>query len=253
MTDPKDTRESPILTPQQSLAQKKLIVALDFPSATPALELAMRLEGTCSWFKVGLELYLAAGNSVVESLRRSGHSVFLDLKLHDIPNTVAGAVRSAAATGASLLTVHALGGPAMIEAAAAELARLDTPPKLLAVTLLTSMDAQQMRSVGLTNPSEAQVLQLAQMARTAGADGVVASPLETAALRKALGKEPLLVIPGIRSADAPSDDQKRTATPAAAIANGASMLVVGRPITQAADPVAAARAILDEIALSQSF
>ena len=232
---------------KESHAQKKLIVALDFPSAAPALELACRLEGTCTWFKVGLELYLTAGSSVVEELLRSGYSVFLDLKLHDIPNTVAGAIRSAASTGASLLTVHALGGPAMIEAAANELARLSAPPKLLAVTLLTSMDAHQMRSVGLTQTGEAQVLQLAQMARTAGADGVVASPLEVSALRKALGSEALLVIPGIRSADAGTDDQKRTATPAAAIANGASMLVVGRPITRAADPVAAAREILDQI------
>jgi len=226
----------------------KLIVALDFPAATPALEFVSRLEGSCSWFKVGLELYLAAGNSVVEDLCKRGHSVFLDLKLHDIPNTVAGGVRSAAAIGASLLTVHSLGGPAMIEAAANELAKLQSPPKLLAVTLLTSMDEAQMRSVGLMNASEAQVLQLAQMAVRAGADGVVASPLETAALRKALGEDALLVIPGIRSADAAEDDQKRTATPAAAIADGASMLVVGRPITRAADPAGAARAILNQIA-----
>ena len=229
-------------------AQEKLIVALDFPAAAPALEFIAHLDGACHWFKVGLELYLAAGNSVIDALRQRGHSVFLDLKFHDIPNTVAGAVRSAASAGASLLTVHALGGPAMIEAAAGELTKLKTPPKLLAVTLLTSMDAQQMRSVGLMDASEAHVLQLAQMARTAGADGVVASPLETAALRKALGSDALLVIPGIRSADDAADDQRRTATPAAAIADGASMLVVGRPITRAADPAAAARAILDQIA-----
>ena len=223
-------------------------MALDFPAVAPALELAAKLEGACTWFKVGLELYLAAGNSVIEQLRQRGHSVFLDLKLHDIPNTVAGAVRSASSAGASLLTVHSLGGPAMIEAAAAELAKLSAPPKLLAVTLLTSMDTQQMRSVGLIAESEAQVLMLAQMARAAGADGVVASPLETAALRKTLGPDSLLVIPGIRPANSAADDQKRTATPAAAIADGASMLVVGRPITQAADPATAARAILDQIA-----
>jgi orotidine-5'-phosphate decarboxylase len=233
--------------PQHVLAQQKLIVALDFPAAAPALELVRKLEGVCTWFKVGLELYLASGNSVIEALRQRGHSVFLDLKLHDIPNTVAGAVRSAASAGASLLTVHALGGPAMIEAAAGELAKISAPPKLLAVTLLTSMDAQQMRAVGLTQPSEAQVLQLAQMALSAGADGVVASSLEVAALRKALGQDALLVIPGIRADDAEVDDQKRTSTPAAAIADGASMLVVGRPITRAADPAAAARAILDQI------
>jgi orotidine-5'-phosphate decarboxylase len=240
--------QSPI--PQTSLAsaRQRLIVALDFPAAAPALDLAARLEGTCDWFKVGLELYLAAGNSVVESLLRRGHSVFLDLKLHDIPNTVAGAVRSAASSGASLLTVHSLGGPAMLHAAANEAARLQNPPRLLAVTLLTSMDEPQMRAIGLDSSPQNQVLRLAQMAIAAGVAGVVASPLETAPLRAALGPDALLVIPGIRPAGAASDDQRRTATPAATIANGASMLVVGRPITQAADPQAAAQDILRQMA-----
>jgi len=229
-------------------ARQKLIVALDFAAAPAALEFVERLDGSCTWFKVGLELYLAAGNSVIEQLRKRGYSVFLDLKFHDIPKTVAGAVRSAAATGASLLTLHGLGGPAMLEAAANEAARLSSRPKLLAVTLLTSMDTAQIQAVGLPVPASDQVLKLARMAREAGMDGLVASPLETAALRTALGQEPLLVIPGIRSADAAADDQKRTASPAAAIADGASMLVVGRPITQAADPAAAARSILQQIA-----
>lgn len=228
-------------------AREKLIVALDFPAAALAFDFVDRLEGVCSWFKVGLELYLAAGNSVVESLRQRGYSVFLDLKLHDIPNTVAGAVRSAAASGASLLTVHSLGGPVMLEAAANQAAKLRNPPKLLAVTLLTSMDEAQMQAIGLPAPASQEVLKLARMARAAGVDGLVASPLETAALRAALGAEPLLVIPGIRSAADAADDQKRTASPAEAITSGASMLVVGRPITRADNPATAARGILEQI------
>ncbi len=228
-------------------AREKLIVALDFPAATPALEFVSRLDGTCTWFKVGLELYLSAGNAVVEALRERGYSVFLDLKLHDIPNTVAGAVRSASASGASLLTLHALGGPAMLEAAVNETVKLQNPPKLLAVTLLTSMDELQMQATGLPLPASDQALKLARMACATGADGVVASPLETAALRAALGAKPLLVIPGIRSAADAIDDQRRIATPSDAIASGASMLVVGRPITRAVDPVSAARAILEQI------
>jgi orotidine-5'-phosphate decarboxylase len=245
------SRYTPASMSDPKNAQDKLIVALDFPAAAPALEFIARLDGACIWFKVGLELYLAAGNSVIDTLRQQGYSVFLDLKLHDIPNTVAGAVRSASSAGASLLTVHALGGPAMIEAAANELAKLSEPPKLLAVTMLTSMDESQIQAVGLTASPQEQVLNLAQMARRAGAAGVVASPLETASLRAVLGANALLVIPGIRAADAQADDQKRTATPAAAIADGASMLVVGRPITRADDPAAAARAILDQIAGSR--
>jgi len=228
-------------------AREKLIVALDFPAAASALDFVDRLEGACSWFKVGLELYLAAGNSVVESLRQRGYSVFLDLKLHDIPNTVAGAVRSAAASGASLLTVHSLGGPVMLEAAANQAAKLQNPPKLLAVTLLTSMDEAQLQAIGLPPPASQEVLKLARMARAAGVDGLVASPLETAALRAALGAEPLLVIPGIRSAADAADDQKRTSSPAEAITSGASMLVVGRPITRADNPATAARGILEQI------
>lgn len=232
-------------------AREKLIVALDFRAAAPALEFVDQLEHTCTWFKVGLELYLAAGNAVIEALGTRGYSVFLDLKLHDIPNTVAGAVRSASTSGASLLTLHALGGPVMLEAAANEAQKLQNPPKLLAVTLLTSMDDAQMQAIGLHLPASDQVLKLARMARAAGVDGLVASPLEVAALRAELGAEPLLVIPGIRSAADAADDQKRTASPAEAIASGASMLVVGRPITRAADPAAAARAILHQIASVQ--
>ena len=234
-------------TPDLTAARDRLIVALDFPAAKPAHALVDQLEGSCRWFKVGLELYLAAGSSIVEELRNRGYSVFLDLKLHDIPNTVAGAVRSAAATGASLLTLHTLGGPAMLEAAVNATATRPNPPQLLGVTVLTSMDEQQMQAVGLTGSSEENVLRLAQMAMASGLDGVVASPLETSALRETLAPWARLVIPGIRPAGDSAGDQSRVATPGASIAAGASMLVVGRPITKAADPRAAAEAILTEI------
>jgi orotidine-5'-phosphate decarboxylase len=224
----------------------RLIVALDFPSAEAALELACRLQGTCRWFKVGMELYYAAGNSVIERLRERGFEVFLDLKLHDIPNTVAGAVRSVADVGASLLTVHAGGGEHMLRAAA-QAASAPGSPKLLAVTVLTSMDAAELAAVGVSDPPAAQVPRLAQLARAAGIDGLVCSPEEVAAVRELMGPAALLVTPGIRPAGATVGDQSRIATPAEAIARGASMLVVGRPITQAADPAKAAAGILEEI------
>jgi len=224
----------------------RLIVALDFPSEEAALELACQLQGICRWFKVGMELYYAAGNAVVERLRGRGFEVFLDLKLHDIPNTVAGAVRSVAGVGASLLTVHAGGGEHMLRAAA-EAASTPGSPKLLAITVLTSMDAAELAAVGVSDAPAAQVLRLAQLARAAGIDGLVCSPQEVAAVRELMGPTALLVTPGIRPAGAAVGDQSRIATPAEAIARGASMLVVGRPITQAADPAKVAAGILEEI------
>lgn len=226
-----------------------LIVALDFPTASQALALVDTLGDTCRWFKVGMELYYAAGNPLVHELRRRGFEIFLDLKLHDIPNTVAGAVRSATAAGASLLTVHASGGAAMMRAAA-EAAQAPGSPRLLAVTVLTSMDANELAGIGIAATPAAQVLRLAKLARTSGIDGIVSSAEEVAQLRAELGSEALLVIPGIRPAGAAIGDQKRVATPQIAIRAGASMLVVGRPITQAANPAAAAQAILAEIAAS---
>ena len=226
----------------------RLIVALDFPTAEAALALVDRMEGSCRWFKVGLELYLAAGNTVTEQLRKRGYSVFLDLKLHDIPNTVAGAIRTAADSGASLLTVHATGGPAMLAAAADAVTGLPSAPKLLAVTVLTSMDSEQLAAIGVKSSPAEEVLGLAAMAESAGISGFVCSPEETALLRGRLAPESLLVVPGIRPVGSATDDQKRIATPATALAAGASMLVVGRPITQAADPRAAAVAILAEMA-----
>ncbi|HEX4311022.1 MAG TPA: orotidine-5'-phosphate decarboxylase [Acidobacteriaceae bacterium] len=225
---------------------QRLIVALDYPSAAPALNLADQLHGLVRWFKVGLELYCAEGPSVVHELRRRGFSVFLDLKLHDIPNTVAGAVRSIANLGAELLTVHAAGGPAMLEAAAEAAGGLPHPPQLLAVTVLTSMDQLQLAAVGIDHSPENQVLRLADTASAAGITGFVASAEEVSALRHRFPAA-TLVIPGIRPAGSEVADQKRIATPSAALAAGASYLVLGRPITQAPHPAAATQSILGEM------
>ncbi|MGD0831848.1 MAG: orotidine-5'-phosphate decarboxylase [Terracidiphilus sp.] len=229
-------------------ARKRLIVALDVPDAASAFELVSQLEKSCQWFKVGLELFVAAGPAVIEPLVARGHSVFLDLKLFDIPNTVAGAVRSAAALGVKMLTLHAAGGPAMLAAAQEALAGVAEPPQLLAVTVLTSMDESQVKAVGLERSPAEQVELLARMGMEAGIRGFVCSPREVGCLREIAGPEGVLVIPGIRPAGAAVGDQKRIATPAEALRLGASYLVVGRPITQAADPAAAAEGILQEMA-----
>ena len=233
-------------------AKERLIVALDFPSAGRAMDLVDRLDGCCRWFKVGMELYYAAGNRVIEGLRERGYEVFLDLKLHDIPNTVASAVRSVAGVGASLLTVHAGGGEQMMHAAA-QAARTPGAPKLLAVTVLTSMDAAELHAVGVSGSANAlhsQVLRLARLAQAAGIDGLVCSAEEVEAVRAAMGPNTRLVVPGIRPAGSAGrrDDQKRVASATEALARSASMLVVGRPITQAADPARVAAGILAEIA-----
>jgi orotidine-5'-phosphate decarboxylase len=224
----------------------QIIVALDVPDSRHALEIVERLDGLIQWFKVGLELYVSEGNAVVSKLREKGCSVFLDLKLHDIPNTVAGAVRSASRAGAQMLTIHAGGGPAMMQAAAEAAAGLDSAPQLLAVTVLTSMDAAQLQAVGVSADPADQVLRLAHAGWDAGIRGFVSSAQEVAAMRRTF-PEATLVIPGIRPAGASVGDQKRVATPAAALAAGADYLVIGRPITQAPDPAAAAAAVLDEI------
>jgi orotidine-5'-phosphate decarboxylase len=225
----------------------RLIVALDFPQRKAALSLVDRLEGCCRWFKVGLELYLAAGNSVIAELRKRGFSVFLDLKLHDIPNTVASAVQSAARLGAGMLTVHAAGGPQMLAAAVKAAAEVPDSPALLAVTVLTSMDAAELAATGIACEPAHQVERLAKMAFAVGISGFVASAEEAGTLRSQFGNQATLVIPGIRPRGDAAGDQKRVATPGDAIAAGASYLVVGRPITRAADPAAAARAILAEM------
>jgi orotidine-5'-phosphate decarboxylase len=229
--------------------RERVIVALDFPSAAKALEHVERLDGRAAWVKVGLELYLAAGPWIVETLALRGLKVFLDLKLHDIPNTVAGAVRSVSGTGASLLTLHAGGGPVMLEAAADAVANTPGAPRLLAVTVLTSMDAAQLQATGVGATAAEHVLRLARMARAAGISGLVCSAEELPGLRGELGMEPLLVVPGIRQAGAAVGDQARVATPGTALAAGASMLVIGRPITQASDPGAAFDGIVREMGL----
>jgi orotidine-5'-phosphate decarboxylase len=229
-------------------ARKRLIVALDVPDAASASALVTRLDGHCNWFKVGLELFVAAGPSVLNPLLKNGHSIFLDLKFNDIPNTVAAAVRSAAALGVRMLTVHAAGGPAMLAAAHAALDGLADPPELLAVTVLTSMDPAQLAAVGLNRSPAGQVELLARMGLSAGIRGFVCSPHEVASLRALAGPKGVLVTPGVRPAGSETGDQRRIATPAEALRNGASYLVVGRPITRAPDPAQAAEAILSEMA-----
>jgi orotidine-5'-phosphate decarboxylase len=229
-------------------ARNRLIVALDVPSASAALELVHRLEGTCNWFKVGLELFVSAGPSILEPLAARGHSIFLDLKFHDIPNTVAGAVRSASSLGAKMLTLHAGGGPAMLAAARGAIEGIADPPELLAVTVLTSMDAPQCSAVGIDHSPARQVELLARMGHAAGIRGFVCSPQEVNALRALTGPTGVLVIPGIRPAGSDTGDQKRVTTPSEALRQGASYLVVGRPITQAPNPAEAAQAILGEMA-----
>jgi orotidine-5'-phosphate decarboxylase len=226
----------------------RIIVALDFPDASSALALAGRLDPKLCRVKVGKELYTAAGPALVAKLRASGFQVFLDLKFHDIPSTVAAACAAAAALGVWMIDVHALGGRAMMEAARAALPRSGDRPRLIAVTLLTSMGASDMAEVGLGGSPPAAVLGLARLAQASGLDGVVCSAREAADLRRQCGKSFTLVTPGIRPTDAGQDDQARVATPQAAIAGGADYLVIGRPITRAPDPRAALRAISAEIA-----
>ncbi len=232
-------------------SHERLILALDGEKRDELLGLADRLSGGVGSFKVGLEAFTRWGPAFVAEVAERG-PVFLDLKLHDIPNTVAGAAAAAAGSNISLLTVHACGGRKMIRAAVdavrkgADLA-LRERPKILAVTILTSLDDHDLAEIGLAGPSTERVVALARLAIDAGADGVVCSPLEVAPLRAALGAGPLIVTPGIRPAGSELGDQARAATPATAIAAGADRLVVGRPITGASDPVASAAAIVAQI------
>ncbi len=226
----------------------RVIVALDCPDAKEALALAGRLDPALCRVKVGAELYTAAGPALVEKLQQSGFGVFLDLKFHDIPNTVTGACLAAADLGVWMINVHALGGRAMMEAARAALARKRAAPKLIAVTLLTSIGAADMGEMGLSGDPREAVSRLAHLAQACGLDGVVCSAQETPTLRRQLGNGFWLVTPGIRAEGAAGDDQKRVATPRQAIAGGADYLVIGRPITRAPDPLAALRAINAEIA-----
>lgn len=230
------------------MSDPRIIVALDYPDAEGALALAGRLEPGLCRLKVGKELYTAAGPDLVSKLVQSGFGVFLDLKYHDIPNTVASACAAAAGLGVWMINVHALGGRAMMSAAREAVAGTARPPKLIAVTVLTSMGAGDLAEAGIAGSPRDAVSRLARLAHSCGLDGVVCSPQEAAMLRRECGKDFLLVTPGIRPAEAGKDDQQRIATPRQAIADGADYLVIGRPITRAPDPLAALRAIDAEIA-----
>jgi len=218
------------------LDNKRVIVALDVPDAPRALELAARLDPKLCRVKVGKELFTAAGPAVVEQLQQRGFEVFLDLKYHDIPNTVAGACRAAAKLGVWMLNVHASGGEAMMRAAREAVATVSRPPLLIGVTILTSLAEADLQKVGFTGSAEENVVRLARLTRSSGLDGVVCSAQEAKALRAATGPDFTLVTPGIRLPDSPRDDQARTVTPSQAVKMGANYLVIGRPITQSADP-----------------
>jgi orotidine-5'-phosphate decarboxylase len=227
----------------------RIIAALDVPDPASAAALAGKLAGHVGLFKIGLELFVAHGKAALEAVRSP---VFLDLKLHDIPQTVEHAARGAGALGAAMVTVHASGGPAMIAAARRGLhagagGAGKPPPKLLAVTVLTSLGDDDLAAIGLAGPAAAAVLRLGRLAVHAGADGLVCSPAEVALLRRELGPLPLLVVPGIRPAGSSAGDQRRTGTPREAIVAGASYLVIGRPLRDAEDPAAAADAIAREL------
>jgi orotidine-5'-phosphate decarboxylase len=227
--------------------RQRLIVALDVSSAAAAQKIVAAVGDSASCYKVGMQLYTAEGPKVVRDLVASGRRVFLDLKYHDIPNTVAAAVREAASLGVSMLTVHASGGGKMMSAATEAARNLNVALMVLAVTVLTSLDDNDLDKLGVHGRVQDQVLRLAALALASGCEGVVASAQEAAALRGELEGDFAIVAPGVRPAGAEPGDQARVATPAEAIAAGATHIVVGRPITGAADPASEARAILSQI------
>ncbi|MBR90492.1 MAG: orotidine-5'-phosphate decarboxylase [Verrucomicrobiales bacterium] len=227
--------------------QNPIIVALDVSTAEEALALARELADTVGAFKVGKELFVSAGPDIVRAIRDTGGAVFLDLKFHDIPNTVAKAVAAAARLDVQMLTLHTSGGRDMMAAAEAEAQEADRPPLVLGVTVLTSMDGHDLDEIGLSMEPAAQVKRLAQLAHSAGLRGLVCSPREIMTVRQALPREMQLVTPGIRPAGSDVGDQKRTLTPAEAISAGANWLVIGRPITGAGNPRQAAENILQSL------
>jgi len=228
--------------------RERLIVALDVSSAAAARAIVAAVGDSALTYKVGMQLYTAEGPRVVRDLIASNRRVFLDLKYHDIPKTVANAVTEAAQLGVSMLTVHAVGGGKMLRAACEAARSVSIPPLVLGVTVLTSLDDNDLAKLGVHGRVEDQVLRLAALALTDGCDGVVSSALEAAELRRELGDEFAIVTPGVRPGGAAPDDQARVTTPAEAIAAGATHIVVGRPITQASDPANEARMILSELA-----
>ena len=225
----------------------RVIVALDYPDAAAALQLVASLTPDLCRLKVGKELFTRAGPQLVEELAGRGFDVFLDLKFHDIPNTVASACHAAADLGAWMINVHALGGERMLLAAREGVERAAHSPLLVAVTILTSMDVPDLTAVGLSGSPQDNVLRLARLARQSGLDGVVCSSRETAVLRDALGPDFLLVTPGIRPAGSEADDQRRVMTPTDAISAGSNYLVIGRPVTKADDPVSVLRTINSDL------
>ena len=226
----------------------RVIVALDFPDAASAQAMVQRLSPSLCRLKVGKELFTAAGPRFVEGLVQAGYEVFLDLKYHDIPNTVAQACRAAAGLGVWMMNVHALGGRAMMQAAREAVAAAPRRPLLIAVTVLTSHGPEDLAEIGLEGTPRSAAERLARLTHYSGLDGVVCSAQEAPVLRGAHGAQFLLVTPGIRTAADAADDQKRITTPAQAVRNGASYLVIGRPVTRAADPIAALQTINQEIA-----
>ena len=236
----------------ESEARDAIIVALDCDQRR-ALSLAEALEGRARWVKVGMTLFYGEGPAIVSALRERGLKVFLDLKLHDIPFQVRGAARSASLSGADLLSIHALGGPDMVREARAGVEEaaeggVHDRTRLVAISLLTSMGQDSLTEVGIDVPVGEEVARLAGLAVGAGSDGVVCSPWEAAELRTLLGPATLIVTPGVRPQGANAGDQRRVSTPAAAIAAGASKLVIGRPITQAHDPAASLESVVAELA-----
>lgn len=234
------------------MADDRLIVALDVSTMDAMKSIVSSLGDSVSFYKVGMELFYAEGDQTVRYLQDQGKHVFLDLKLHDIPNTVAHGVSSLTRLGANLITIHGQGGPIMMKAAAqaaresAEQLGIERP-KLLAITVLTSFDDEAWTSIGGQLPISNQVIRLTKLAKESGMDGVVCSALEAKMIREACGPNFLIVTPGIRPSFAATNDQKRIATPASALADGASRLVIGRPITQAANPQEAVRLIIEEM------
>ncbi len=221
-----------------------IIIALDYPTAEEATALAARLDPTLCRLKIGKELFTRAGPGLIEILQARGYEIFLDLKFHDIPNTVAAACRAAAELGVWMMDVHASGGQRMLMAARDALSGYSPRPLLVGVTVLTSLEQEDLASLGWRESPEQLVLRLARLARSADLDGLVCSAREAGLLRRELGPDPLLVTPGIRLDPTSADDQRRTMAPAAALAAGASHLVIGRPVTRAADPLGVLKTIV---------
>lgn len=229
------------------MSDPRIIVALDFSGSDDALVLAQRLDPSLCRVKVGLELFLSSGGSILPRLNDLGFDIFLDLKFHDIPNTVAQACRAAADFGVWMINVHALGGRHMLAAACEAIAGVASRPRLIAVTLLTSHDEDEIKELGLVQSISQQVMALAELAQSSGLDGVVCSPWEAHSLRQRYGPDFLLVTPGVRPQGEAQNDQSRIMTPQQALAEGASYLVIGRPITRSPDPVGALQQIVDSI------